>query len=198
MPPEMLFPNLETRRKRRESSISRDRSQLEPPEPLSNLQKPTPFVPPVIAQPFKSGAKRKLSTRDEDERVSVPAPSDEDGFRFNRRTEDLMGLGRADTDHQTIPAGDASTSKVVDQAFTAIGSAKPYHRDKPRDAAALITATRRALGESTYYCRAVISPAFLRIFLTLYRRGCKQRSSRISSKSKSECRSCRSQEGRFS
>ena len=157
MPPEMLFPNLETRRKRRESSIGRDRSQLNPPEPLNNLQKPKPFVPPIIAQPFKSGAKRKLSTRDEDERVSIPAATDEDGFRFNRRAEDLRELGRADADHQTSSAGDASTSKVVDQAFTAIGSALPYHRDKARDAAAIITATRRALGESTYSCRALIS-----------------------------------------
>ena len=189
MPTEMLFPNLETRRKRRESLINRDRSQLNPPpEPLGNLQKPTPFIPPIIAQPFKSGAKRKLSTRDEDERVSIPAATDEDGFRFNRRTEDLAALGRADADHQTRSAGDASASKVVDQAFTATASAKPYHRDKARDAAAIITATRRALGESTYSCRVSDKSGFLKVSLIFQPRGCKQRSSRISSKSKSEYR----------
>ncbi|KAL8908676.1 MAG: hypothetical protein Q9207_000644 [Kuettlingeria erythrocarpa] len=81
-----LLSNLETRRRRRESSRPGDNavlqltdSQTSHQELLDNTNKPE--------HTLKSGAKRKFSARDEDEQSGLPSTSERDDFQFNRTQE---------------------------------------------------------------------------------------------------------------
>lgn len=102
LPAEMSV-NLETRKKRRDSSNVRRMSIFHsPPDTTDDSTKGDPI------KPLKAGAKRKLSTREEDayNDASTSLPAEE--FRFNRKT-----TGNADLKTQAQPILAAPGRKVL-------------------------------------------------------------------------------------
>ena len=81
------FANLETRKKRRESSIGREIArleslELEPASTLSALEN-------TVEGQLKSGAKRKLGVREEENHNGSNVDREKGAFRPNRREETL-------------------------------------------------------------------------------------------------------------
>ena len=76
--------NLETRRKRRESSHRRDVDVKDAKVDSTNMATAMPTI-----QPLKSGAKRKLNFRDDDDQPAIVEEPGKQDFHFNRRSSDL-------------------------------------------------------------------------------------------------------------
>lgn len=138
------FANLETRKKRRESSVGK-----EPGSSLSSARLPTnreeglAQTGSLSAQPLKLGAKRKLSARDDDGHVTAPAPGENDGFRFNRVTDGTIEGAKEAATRDNSVAINPSARKIAQDLAAARGAA----RMKASDSSASIT-NRKALGES--------------------------------------------------
>ena len=122
-----LFSNLETRKKRRESSHHLETSRPKITDTLSST-----------AQPLRSGAKRKLNARDDEEPVEKIS---EDDFRFNRRNAASTGENGSEIDKM----GQSILQKVSQDLATV----KEMSRDKSKIAPLVATMTaRKALGPS--------------------------------------------------
>lgn len=82
-----MFANLESRRKRRETS-NLTQTMLE--ENVSHPPQPSKFTDTSLSteQPFKSGAKRKLNTREDDFKSAPLVDSDIDGCLSSRKALD--------------------------------------------------------------------------------------------------------------
>jgi hypothetical protein len=133
-----LFANLETRRKRRDSSSkkgldSREGSECKELESLPEpVPEPTKFDP--TKKTLKTGAKRKFAVRDEDETAREPrVQNKENDFAFNRRSNNVV--------HITNSKKDTSGRKHVQEDVKAVSKA-----ERPR--ATTPSLNRRALGES--------------------------------------------------
>lgn len=87
--------NLETRKKRRESTHHSETKSFKPNNvlPLQALDSKE-----SIPQPFKAGAKRKLNVRDDDGDTEIRTPLDNDDFIFNRKAETKVNIANQVTD----------------------------------------------------------------------------------------------------
>lgn len=148
-----LFANLETRKKRRESTFTR----IEEPEKGSEQGKTTQRQKQATAaeasRVIKLGAKRKLSMRDEDE-ATRPAYSPE-GFLYTKKpSEDSQAV-------VTLPIREASSSTTTSsrRSSQAPSVEKPKTLNKAKPATASAAPPRRALGEKSVNTDPVVSPA---------------------------------------
>ena len=82
--PPSIFANLETRKKRRESSNLSQASKQYTLDAESSPPKQITKSDALSKHPLKSGAKRKFHTRDEDE--DIPP----EGFRADRKVDDMI------------------------------------------------------------------------------------------------------------
>jgi hypothetical protein len=141
-----FFANLETRKRRRETTFSRNTNdgtntdcETEKPGSVNSTRS-------LSEQPIKQGAKRKLSSRDEDEAVDHPLPEkNRDDSRFNRRidTQDSSTQQQNSRGAVSVTGGKASghTEAIV----------KPLAGARDRAKSSVIsdaTSFRKALGES--------------------------------------------------
>ena len=142
-PVDTSFSNLETRKKRRESSYTREAHHLDSPN-LNNISISQPSLNGILGQSLKSGAKRKLSIRDVEERNEAPVAAVTDGFLFSRRNEG-SGDGQYDISKPERPSNDAGhgTRATQDRLGARISSS-----DKSSETIKNPPAARRALGES--------------------------------------------------
>lgn len=141
-----LSANLETRRKRRESSHRRD---VDVKNTNVNFTKSTASIGTAMpmSQPLKSGAKRKFSIRDDDGEPAVVDESGKQDFQFNRRGSEF----RINDNDNTKPIISRATKAASDKASQApIPSITGKDcKDKASGASATVTATgRKALGPS--------------------------------------------------
>lgn len=140
-----LSVNLETRKKRRESSHRRDvdvkNAKLDSTKSTASMTTAMSTIPPL-----KSGAKRKLNVRDDDQAAVV----DEQGkqnFQLNPRSSDLRMSDDGNTN--TIPSAviKAASDKIPQAAISSMSATNG--KVKASGASASITATgRKALGLS--------------------------------------------------
>ena len=140
----LAFTNLETRRKRRESSFSRESISGSASNQSTTLEETSTPIGTLPNQPLKLGAKRKLSVRDDEERVDGSTTTDKDDFRFNRRTEALIQHTediRSSEGSGGVPA--QSTKLPQELAFS-----RPDLKEKVREVSIKSTTGRKALGES--------------------------------------------------
>ena len=97
--PQPLSANLETRRKRRESSHSGDLGRSHKTESTA-VQRGNGLLTSSSAgssQSLKSGAKRKLSVRDDGEQADASKSIEKEEFRFHRRNAPLTAPENART-----------------------------------------------------------------------------------------------------
>lgn len=134
-----LSVNLETRKKRRESSHRRDvdvkNTKLD--STTSTASKTTAVS---TSQPLKSGAKRKLNVRDDDQ----PAVVDELG---KQNFSDLRMNDSGNT--KTFPSAviKAASEKIPQAAFSSISSTNGNEKTSGTSASVTVTG-RKALGSS--------------------------------------------------
>ena len=134
----MAFANLETRKKRRESSFTRE------PNQTFSLENTSAPMGNMSSQPLKLGAKRKLSAREDEERDTAPADKGKDEFLFNRRT-DSLAVSAANC---TIASKSVSSNIGDNTAQGNLAVDKGASRQRTRDAAPISAPGRKALGES--------------------------------------------------
>ena len=126
-----LSANLETRKKRRESS-----HHLETSRPVAA------DVSSTMEQPLKSGAKRKLNARDDDDLVEKV--SEKDDFRFNRRNVAL-------TTGEYSLEKDRKGQSIIQKVSQDLATVREMSRDKSKVAHQVATTTaRKALGASKF------------------------------------------------
>ena len=138
-----LSANLETRKKRRESSHRRegDLSGLI----LDPTKKPLSRVSSSADQPLKSGAKRKLNVREEEERPESRESRDESGSQSIRRDAESRGDDRLDAN----PAVNDTGKPSINKPSSAPPLSKRDGKDKLMDVPPTkTTSNRRALGPS--------------------------------------------------
>ena len=129
VPRDLGFANLETRRKRRASSLMREIKDTDNEHNLGQSEASNNGSD-TLGQTLRAGAKRKLSVRDT-EKDTVAKPPDSDGFAFNRKTGSSSKPHRDET--------------LIAKSRTESEPAKPL--DRKRDTSVL-KSSRRALGES--------------------------------------------------
>ncbi len=126
-----LSANLETRKKRRESS-----HHLETSRPVTTDTSST------MGQPLKSGAKRKLNARDDDD--PMEKSSEKDAFRFNRKNV-------ASTVGENSLEADKKGQSIIQKVSQDLATVREMSRDKSREAPLVTTTTaRKALGPSEF------------------------------------------------
>lgn len=105
--------NLQMRKKRREST-HRAETKISKPESLQQLQ----HVPHKegVTQPFKAGAKRKFTVRDDDGDIEARRPSENNDFPFNHTAEI-----KANATHQVT---DAVSEKLASLKISQNNAAK--------------------------------------------------------------------------
>ena len=137
----MTLNNLETRKKRRESSYTGS-SLPHSVEVASSAS--TALAKPVPAQSLKSGAKRKFSARDTDDPKDSIFNPQMDEFQFNRRGETVATL--PETEEQS------GSSTIQTASPGAASRSQPTSRPtKPsRDNDTPTTSSRKALAESEF------------------------------------------------
>ena len=125
-----LSANLETRRKRRESSHHLETSRAAIADTNSGT-----------GQPLKSGAKRKLNARDDEDPVEKIS-SEKDDFRFNRRS------AAAPTGERSLEA-DKKGQSIIQKVSQDLATVREMSRDKSKATPLTTTAiARKALGPS--------------------------------------------------
>lgn len=137
-----LPANLETRKKRRESSHHRDTGDKK-----FNMQDSEETVPrdsgTVKGQPLKSGAKRKLNVRDEEEQMG--RSDDQEMFHFKSKTADLRTSESA-ASKSTMTRTNKQTKERLNQATVVSAQAR---KDRATEVPTTTTITnRKALGPS--------------------------------------------------
>ncbi len=140
-----LSANLETRKKRRESSHRRDVDKSANVDRTKDTASMAPAMTP--SQPLKSGAKRKLNVRDDGNQAAIVDEPGKQDFQFNRGSSDL----RMNDNSNTKPILSRATKVAIDKApQAAIPSTSGIDcKEKVSGASAMVTATgRKALGPS--------------------------------------------------
>lgn len=143
--PQALSANLETRRKRRESSHSGDLGRAQKTEP-SAAQRGNDLLTTSSAgssQPLKSGAKRKLSVREDEEHTDALNPVEKEVFRFHRRNTPSSAPENPRTSASKL--ADLVSNKVTQDLAAARGTSRSTTRET---ACVTVTSTRPALGPS--------------------------------------------------
>ena len=137
-----LPANLETRKKRRESSHHRDTGDKK--LNMQDSEETAPRDPGAVkGQPLKTGAKRKLNVRDEEEQMG--RSDDQEMFHFKSKTADLQTSESAAT-KATINRNSKQTKERLNQAAVVSAQAR---KDKATEApTTTITTNRKALGPS--------------------------------------------------
>ena len=100
----------------------------------------------TTSQPLKSGAKRKLNVRDDDNQAAIVDEPGKQDLQFNRRSSDL----RMNDNSDTKPILSRATKAAIDKApQAAIPSISGINCKEASGASATVTATgRKALGPS--------------------------------------------------
>jgi len=155
----MLSANLETRKKRRESSHHRDagdRNSNAKPSQEATQKDPTA----TIDQPLKSGAKRKLHVRDEEDQPRRSEDEEKIAFQFSRKASE----SRLSETNTTKP-NPSKTSKLVNERVSQNTAANiQSRRDKSIDVGAMPNTTnRKVLGPSELLRKLVIKCCHLTI-----------------------------------
>ncbi|KAH0543871.1 hypothetical protein FGG08_001910 [Glutinoglossum americanum] len=105
------------------------------------------------SQPLRTGAKRKLSARDEDEKPEKNRPIDFDDFKFNRR----VTTGRGKDEHQpktnTQPIGSKEGGESIQESEAAWST----NNEKPKKQTPIVS-SRKALGPKSTNTDPVASP----------------------------------------
>ncbi len=139
-----LPANLETRKKRRESSHHRDTGDKK--FNMQDSEETAPRDPGAVkGQPLKTGAKRKLNVRDEEEQMG--RSDDQEMFHFKSKTADLR-TSVSTAAKSTVTRTSKQTKERVNQA--AVVSAQT-RKDKATEAPTTTTTTminRKPLGPS--------------------------------------------------
>ena len=128
--PPPLSANLETRKKRRESSHH-----------LETTRSMSADATSTVGQPLKSGAKRKLNVRDDDDLLDrVP---EKDAFRFDRKNvASTTGESRSDSD---------KGQSIVQKVSQDLATVREMSREKFKEVPLVATTTaRKALGPSAF------------------------------------------------
>ncbi|MCJ1405355.1 hypothetical protein MMC11_008582 [Xylographa trunciseda] len=150
----LAFTNLETRRKRRESTFSKEPAPDFTSNLPTSLENTSTSIGPLSSQPLKLGAKRKLSVRDDEERIDAFAAAVKDDFRFNRRTETtnepFRDVGSIDDSH-----GGSVMSRKMDRD---LANTRVDKKENPREVSLKSTNSRKALGEKSVNTDPVLSP----------------------------------------
>lgn len=140
--PQALSANLETRRKRRESSHSRDLGRAQKTE-SSAAQRGNDLLATSStgsSQSLKSGAKRKLSVREDEEHMDASQSVEKEAFRFHRRNTPLIAPENPRTSANKVP------NLVSNKVSQDLAAARATSRSTTRETAAVtITSTRPAL-----------------------------------------------------
>lgn len=143
--PQALSANLETRRKRRESSHSSDLEHAQKTE-SSAAQRGNDLLTSGSAgssQSLKSGAKRKLSVRDDEEPVDASKSAEKEAFRFHRRNAPVIPLQNSRT--SADKAANLASNKVTQDLAAARGMNRSSRRET---GSATVSSTRPPLGPS--------------------------------------------------
>lgn len=140
-----LSVNLETRKKRRESSHRRE-VDVENGKPDSTTSTASKTTAVSTSQPLKSGAKRKLNVRDDDQAAMVDELGKQNS-QFKTQTSDLRMNDNGNI--KKIPSAviKAASEKITQAAISSTSSTN--ENEKASGASASATATgRKALGSS--------------------------------------------------
>lgn len=138
----VLSANLETRKRRRESSQRRD---MERQKPGTDSMKPVPAMESDPGQSLKSGAKRKLNVREEDDLSEAKDVLEKCDFPYSWKSSDVRRLENGISKPIMSKPGKVGNSKTSQ----AISSSTHHRTEKSMDApAASVTNTRKALGPS--------------------------------------------------
>ena len=146
-PTASAFSNLVTRKKRRavdnvlSNGIDHEDS-LNPNPPDSTLLDSQTPINPAPGQSFRSGAKRKLSVRDDDEQRGSQITV-KDGFQFNRRNESQTPI-MSDTPMKEVTLT-KSNEPIISE--TMLVSAEP-DKNQVLELPSAQLKIRQALGES--------------------------------------------------
>lgn len=150
-----LSANLETRKKRRESSHRRDVDVNDNVDSTKITASMATDVP--TTQPLKSGAKRKLNVRDDDDQPAVVDKLGKQDFQFNRRSSDLRMSDNKDT-KPTLSRATKAASDKVSHATIPISIGKDG-KERAFGASATVTATgRKALEPKSVNTDPINSP----------------------------------------
>ena len=143
-----LPPNLETRRKRRDSANLSE--ILRSAEPSQHGQRQLPMAEGQVvngdaSQHLRTSAKRKLSVRDEDEKPEKNLPAELDDFRFNRK----VTTGRGKDEHRLKTNSRSAGSKGVNESTPESGAVGRVNDEKQRKNNPIVS-DRKALGPSMF------------------------------------------------
>lgn len=146
--PQALSANLQTRRKRRESSYSSDMGRTQKIE-NSAAQRGNDLLTSSStgsSQPLKSGAKRKLSVRDDEEHMAASKSVEKEAFRFHRRTTPVIAPENPSTSAN-------KTANIISSKVTQdLAAARGLNRSTTRETAAVtVVSTRPPLGPSKQF-----------------------------------------------
>ena len=138
------FANLETRKKRRESSFGREPGNSLSSANLSTSREEGPTQTGTLSvQPLKLGAKRKLSVRDDDGHIEEAAQGQQDGFRFNRINDGVNTNSKEAAPRDASVAINPSARKITQDLAAARGTSRTKNADS-----SVSTTSRKALGDS--------------------------------------------------
>ena len=149
-----LAANLETRKKRRESSQHTGAADWQSnSRPSQEAMGKDPVV--AASQPLKSGAKRKLNVREDEDQPYKSDGQEKDAFQFARKTSDLRS-----SEISSNKSKQNKTSKLVGdkgpQTAAAISHAR---KDKSIDLTVTsISTNRKVLGPSELFPLVAMHP----------------------------------------
>lgn len=149
-----MFANLETRRKRRESTNmakTNVHGTTDPQSLESDASSSAEVAAPVVVQPLRSSAKRKFNTTEEENKSSSETAEKssqvENNFMFGRSTQVLAGLNKS------VPAKSAALKKgdglQLNHTASQDSTTEEAARDrKVKEVVAETMNNRKALGPS--------------------------------------------------
>lgn len=142
--PPVLSANLETRKKRRESSHRQD---LREDKANTDLTRIVSTLETATGQPLRSGAKRKFNVREEDDPSEGTSILEKEGFQYSRRNSDVQKLDTTTSKpsiNKTSKSGECKTGQPVP-------SSRQHRREKSAEVpTASVNNTRKALGPSEF------------------------------------------------
>ncbi|KAK4692703.1 hypothetical protein P7C71_g4557, partial [Lecanoromycetidae sp. Uapishka_2] len=155
----VLSANLETRKKRRESSHHKDaedrRSNVKPGGEATHNGPAA-----SMSQPLKSGAKRKLHVREEEDQPRKFDDQAKDAFQFNRKASEASSAEMP----ATKPNLNRTSKPINEKASQTAAGNSQFRKEKPTEAPISSTTTggRKILGPKSINTDPVSSPAKLR------------------------------------
>lgn len=149
-----LFANLETRRKRRESTNMAQAKVhgTTDPQPLQSDASSADLATPLVVQPLRSSAKRKINPSEEENKGSIEAversSQDENDFMFNRSRQVMTDSNKIVPHQSTAPKrGDGLPPNHTASRESSTEEATRDRKAKEVDVAEKIN-NRKALGPS--------------------------------------------------